>query len=67
MDRRHRGETLTQELMRERVHDILALEELFYRQFGMSYSHEVWTENILSIRCQGSGNWAKSPLTRTTR
>src|SRR5215510_8858576 len=44
MDRRYRIETLTEELMRERVQDILALEEVFYRQFGMSYSHEVWTE-----------------------
>ena len=44
MDRYYRVETLTEELMRERMRDVLALEELFYRQFGINYSHEVWTE-----------------------
>lgn len=44
MKRHYQIETLTEELMRARVQDILALEELFYRQFGLNYANEVWTE-----------------------
>jgi GNAT superfamily N-acetyltransferase len=44
MERRYRIETFTEELMRARVREALALEELFYHEFGMSYAHEVWTE-----------------------
>jgi GNAT superfamily N-acetyltransferase len=44
MERRYRIETFTEELMHARVREVLALEEVFYRQFGLSYSHEIWTE-----------------------
>ncbi len=30
--------------MRARIADMLALEKIFYRDFGLNYSHEVWTE-----------------------
>src|SRR4051812_22215762 len=44
MGRQFRRETLTEELLRTRLREVLALEEEFYREFGMSYAHEVWTE-----------------------
>lgn len=58
MGHRHRIETLTEELMRERVHEILALEAIFYRHLAMVYADEVWTEkHFLSPR---PGKWELS-------
>ncbi len=40
----YRVANLSESIMRARVGDILGLEAIFYRDFGMNYSHEVWSE-----------------------
>ena len=40
----YRVANLNETVMRARVADILALEAIFYRDFGLNYSHEVWNE-----------------------
>ena len=45
-------------LMQSRLADILALEALFYRDFGLNYSHELWNaEHFLLPR---PGKWKLS-------
>jgi ribosomal protein S18 acetylase RimI-like enzyme len=60
MGRHFRIESLTEELMRTRMHEVLALEELFYREFGMSYAHEVWTEKHFLYSLPGKWELSKA-------
>jgi ribosomal protein S18 acetylase RimI-like enzyme len=59
VNRSYRIETLTEELMQQRVQDILVLEALFYRQFGLDYSHEVWTEKHFLYSLPGKWELSK--------
>ncbi len=60
MNRRFRVENLTEEIMRARLADILSLEKLFYRQFGVSYSHEVWSEKNFLYPLPGKWQLSKA-------
>ena len=58
MDRHYRIETFNEELMQARVHEVLALEAVFYRHLGRVYADEVWEEkHFLSPRL---GKWELS-------
>jgi len=67
MGRHYRVETFTEELMRARLHDVLALEELFYRQLGMSYAHEVWTEKHFLYPLPGKWELSKAAFAENNK